>query len=271
MPDLSGTLPGCCDTVESVSKTSGFELQISVRPKEGPGEADPEHTYIHRLTLDALEERQIEAILPSSSYGDPVLEVTARIHQGVLTGHDWQNYKPEWMASGPGVGVVCDDESICKKVQSQIQLSGSPEDRSWKNGNLQLAVPLRPRSNWWSYDKFSMIVVAAPVSHLSGVQRAALESYARSGGSLVLLEDYLGDSNFLADYRRDAVLHRGEVPIGAGRLYVAREAESLRQRFLAARCCTHFFPACKQIGLLPVRAACKWNTQRPLPFPAGHH
>ena len=224
-----------CPVVVTLSnpfpKPQDFELQIGVRPKEGPGEADPEHTYIHRLTLDALEERQIEAILPSSSYGDPVLEVTARIHQGVLTGHDWQSYKPEWMASGPGVGVVCDDESVCKKVQSQIQLSGSPEDRNWKNGNLQLAVPLRPRFKWWSYDKFSMIVVAAPISHLCGVQRAALESYARSGGSLVLLEDYLVDSNFLADYRRDAVLHRGEAPIGAGRLYVAREGESLETIF----------------------------------------
>jgi hypothetical protein len=224
-----------CPVVVTLSnpfpKPQDFELQIGVRPREGPGEADPEHTYTHRLTLDALEERQIEAILPSSSYGDPVVEVTARIHQGVLTGHDWQSYKPEWMASGPGVGVVCDDESVCKKVQSRIQLSGSPEDRNWKNVNLQLAVPLRPRSEWWSYDKFSMIVVAAPISHLSGVQRAALESYARSGGSLVLLEDYLGDSNFLADYRRDAVLHGGEVPIGAGRLYVAREAESLETIF----------------------------------------
>ena len=89
-----------CPVVVTLSnpfpKPQDFELQIGVRPKEGPGEADPEHTYIHRLTLDALEERQIEAILPSSSYGDPVLEVTARIHQGVLTGHDWQSYRNGW-------------------------------------------------------------------------------------------------------------------------------------------------------------------------------
>ena len=207
-----------------------FELKIGVRPKEGPGEPDPQDTYIHRVTLDALEEREIETLVHSPSYGDLVVEVTARIRQRVLTGHDWQSFKPEFTGSGWGVGVVCDSESVCKKVQSQIQLSGSPADREWKNINLQLAVPLRPRSTWWSYGMLSTIVVAAPISHLSGPQRAALESYARSGRSLVLLEGNLSDPNFLADYRRDGPARNG-MPIGAGRLYLARGEESLAAIF----------------------------------------
>jgi hypothetical protein len=232
---LTDTHEGPCPIVVTLSnpfpKPQDFELQIGVRPNEESREPDPEHTYIHQLVLDAFEERQIEALVPSHSYGDPVVEVTARIRQGVLTGHDSQSFKPEWMASGRGVGVVCEEEAVCKSVQSQIQLSGSREDRDWKNKNLQLAVPLGLRSTWWSYGMLSTIVVAAPVSHLNNVQRAALEWYARSGGNLVLLEGYLGDPNFLADYRRDAAVHRGGVPIGAGRLYLAPTGESLEAIF----------------------------------------
>jgi hypothetical protein len=209
-----------------------FELQIGVRPKDEPGEPDPQRTYTHHLTLDALEERQIEALVHPAWYGDQTLEVKARIRAGALTGHDSQSFKAEWMmGSRWGIGIVCDDESVCKKVQSQIQLSGSPQDRDWKNEHLQLAVPLPQRSAWWSYGLLSTIVVAAPISHLNPMQRAALEWYARSGGSLVLLEGYLGDRNFLADYRRDAATRHGEVPIGAGRLYLAQAGKSLESVF----------------------------------------
>lgn len=213
-------------------KPQDFELQIGVRPQDESGVADPGHSYIHRLTLDALGERQIETLVHPAWYGDQVVEVSARIRQGVLTGRDWQSFKAEWsMGSRWGVGVVCDEEVICKKVQSQIQLSGSPQDRDWKNENLRLAVPLPQRSAWWSYNLLSTIVVAAPVSHLNSAEQAALEWYARSGGSLVLLEGNVGDPNFLADYRRDAALHRDGVPIGTGRLYVARAGESLQAMF----------------------------------------
>src|ERR1700683_5431226 len=57
-------------------KSQDFELRIGVRHNDESGEPDPERTYVHRLTLDALEERQIEALVPSSSYGDPVVDVT---------------------------------------------------------------------------------------------------------------------------------------------------------------------------------------------------
>lgn len=206
-----------------------FELQIGVRHNAESGEPDPERTYMHRLKLDGLEERQIEALV-HPTFGDQAVEVAARIRQGVLTGHDSQSFKAEWMGSRWGVGVVCDDESVCEKVQSQIQLSGSPQDRDWKNEHLQLAVPLRLRSAWWSYGLLSTIVVAAPINHLNPIQRAALEWYARNGGSLVLLGGNIGDPNFLADYRRDAAVSHG-VPIGTGRLYLARAGESLETIF----------------------------------------
>lgn len=232
---LTDTHEELCPIVVTLSNpfphAQDFEMQIGVRHDEGSGEPDPERTYVHRLTLDALEERQVETLVHPAWYGDQAVEVSARIRQGVLTGHDLQSFKAEWMGSRWAVGVVCDDESVCKKVQSQIQLSGSQQDRDWKNEHLQLAVPLQQRSAWWSYELLSTVIVAAPISHLNGAQRAAFEWYARSGGSLVLLEGYLGDPNFLADYRRDATVHRGGVPIGTGRLYLARAGESLEAIF----------------------------------------
>ena len=57
------------------------------------------------------------------------------------------------------VGVLCSDESVCKGIQAQIQLGGSPKDRDSKNQNLELAMQLRQRSQWWSYAPASIIVV----------------------------------------------------------------------------------------------------------------
>jgi len=116
------------------------------------------------------------------------------------------------------VGVLCREESVCKSIQAQIQLGGSPKDRDSKNQNLELAMQLRQRSQWWSYAPASIIVVAIPANSLSGDERSALEWFARGGGSLVLLEEVFADPTFLADYRQPAGEHNG-VAIGSGRLY----------------------------------------------------
>jgi hypothetical protein len=205
-----------------------FELQIGVSRTGESGGPDPERTYIHRLTLGPLEERQIDAMI-QPSYENEAVEVAARNPQGSPTGHDLQDFKSDWMPHW-AVGVLCEEESVCKSVQSQIQLSGSPVDRDWKNKNLPLVVPLRPRSAWWSYGLFSAVVVAAPVDHLNSTQRSALEWYVRSGGSLILLGGAIGDTHFLVEYRRDPTGRSG-VPIGTGLLYRVQSGRLLEEMF----------------------------------------
>ena len=212
-----------------IPRPQDFELQIGVRCKLGDCSSDPERTYLHRLTLGPLEERQIEAIL-QPVWSDGVVEVAGRTSQGGLAGYDYRNYKKDWVGSTWGVGVVCDEDSVCKSVQSQIQLSGSGIDRDWKTKNLQLVTPLPPRSAWWWYDVFAAIVVAVPPGHLNSTQRSALEWYARSGGTLILLRDSFGDPQFLAEYRGNPVGPLG-TPIGTGLLYDLPSARSLEAMF----------------------------------------
>lgn len=195
-----------------------FELQVSLRFARGPEQFDVQQTYIHRLTLEPREIREIDGPIDSSR-GASIVDVTMRLPRGNIVGHDALDAKE--LAGGRGadlVGVLCREESACKSIQAQIQLSGSPQDRDRKNQRLELAMQLRPRSQWWSYAPASIIVVATPASSLSGYERSALEWFARGGGSLVLLEEEFADPTFLADYRQ-SVAERDGVAIGSGRLY----------------------------------------------------
>jgi hypothetical protein len=211
-----------CSVLVSVSNPystlQDFELQVSLRFAPGLERFDAQQTYIHGLTLGPREVREIDAPIELSR-GGSIVDVTLRLPEGKIIDHNLVDAKERmWTRGKYLVGVLCREESICKGIQAQIQLGGSSKDRDSKNQNLELAMPLRQRSQSWSYAPASIIVVAIPANSLRGDERSALESFARGGGSLVLLEDVFADQTFLADYRPAAGEHNG-MAIGSGRLY----------------------------------------------------
>jgi hypothetical protein len=211
-----------CSVLVSVSNPystfQDFELQVSLRFAPGLERFDAQQTYIHRLTLGPREVREIDAPIDPSR-GASIVDVTVRLPDGNVVGHDALDAKERmWTRGKYLVGVLCREESVCKGIQAQIQLSGSSKDRDSKNQNLELAMQLRQRFQSWSYAPASIIVVAIPANSLRADERSSLEWFARGGGSLVLLEDVFADTTFLAGYRQAAGEHNG-IAIGSGRLY----------------------------------------------------
>ena len=211
-----------CSVLVSVSNPYStiqhFELQVSLRFAPGLERSDAPQEYIHRLTLGPKEIREIDAPIEPFR-GGSIVDVTLRLPEGKIVDRDSVDTKERmWTRGKHLVGVLCREESLCKGIQAQIQLGGSPKDRESKNQNLELAMELRQRSQWWSYAPASIIVVAIPANSLRGDERSALEWFARGGGSLVLLEDVFADTTFLASYRQPAGEHNG-IAIGSGRLY----------------------------------------------------
>jgi hypothetical protein len=211
-----------CSVLVSVSNPYStlqhFELQVSLRFAPGLERSDTQQTYIHHLTLGSREVREIDAPIEPFR-GGSIVDVTLRLPEGKIVDHDSLDAKERmWTRGKYLVGVLCGEESVCRGIQAQIQLGGSPKDRNSKNQNLELAMGLRRRSQWWSYAPASIIVVAIPANSLRGDERSALEWFARGGGNLVLLEDVFADTTFLAGYRQAAGEHNG-IAIGSGRLY----------------------------------------------------
>ena len=211
-----------CSVLVSISNPYStlqhFELQVSLRFAPGLERSDAQQTYIHHLTLGPREVREIDAPIEPSR-GGSIVDVTLRLPEGKIVDRESVDTKERmWTRGKYLVGVLCREEPVCKGVQAQIQLGGSPKDRESKNQNLELAMELRQRSQWWSYAPASIIVVAIPASSLRGDELSALEWFARGGGSLVLLEDMFADTTFLAGYRQAPGEHNG-IAIGSGRLH----------------------------------------------------
>ena len=211
-----------CSVLVSVSNPyltiQHFELQVSLHFALGLERSDARQTYIHLLTLGPGEVREIDAPIEPSR-GGPIVDVTLRLPEGKIVDRDSVDTKERmWTRGKYLVGVLCREEPVCKGVQAQIQLGGSPKDRESKNQNLELAMELRQRSQWWSYAPASIIVVAVPANSLRGDELSALEWFARDGGSLVLLEDVFADTTFLAGYRQAVGEHNG-IAIGSGHLH----------------------------------------------------
>jgi hypothetical protein len=206
------------------SKSLDVELQVGIR-RSRPEQFDPSQTYIHRLTLGPKESREIDAPIQLFP-GACTVDVTVRTPEGNIIGHDSQAEDGIVTRGNYLVGVLCREESLCKGIQAQIQLSGSSQGRDEKNRSLELAMQFRPRSQWWSYAAASTVVVAVPMAGISDDERSALEWFARGGGNLVLLEEELADATFLAEYRQGPPAQEG-VAIGAGRLYRISHVEAL--------------------------------------------
>jgi hypothetical protein len=114
--------------------------------------------------------------------------------------------------------LMCASDSVCKTVQSQIQFSGTIEERADKNRGATFEIVNDPRDHWWAYSACKAIVLARPTAEFTPAQGNALEGFLRSGGRLVLLENEIADPGFLSAYRQGQASPNGE-RVGKGMLF----------------------------------------------------
>jgi hypothetical protein len=115
------------------------------------------------------------------------------------------------------VVLMCSSENVCKTAQSQMQFSGSIEERADKNRKLAFEAMDDPPDDWWAYSAASAVVLATSAK-LTPAQRDALDGYLRWGGRLVLVEDEMADPDFLSAYRKTPPSAKGE-RVGKGTLF----------------------------------------------------
>jgi hypothetical protein len=113
--------------------------------------------------------------------------------------------------------LMCASDSVCKTAQSQIQFSGTIEERADKNRQATFEMVNNSRDHWWAYSASRAIVLAMPTAEFTPAQRDALEGFLRGGGRLVLLEDEIADPSFLSAYRKGPASPNGE-RVGKGTL-----------------------------------------------------
>ena len=168
------------------------------------------------VPVSAGEERVLELPVETSGLLDSIT-ATATV-AGTTFGHD--TFRQSQRGSNNLIVLMCGHEDICKTMQSQIQFSGSIEDRVDKNRNTSFDTVNNPRDHWWvySYSECNSIVVAMPLGKLASTQRDALEGFLRRGGRLVLVESEIDDPSFLAAYRKNAPSPKGE-RVGKGTLF----------------------------------------------------
>ena len=166
------------------------------------------------VELKPNEGREVLAIVLLPGGYEKVTAVASA--RGVVIGRDEQTTKPA--AGNQLVVMLCPDEKKCESVQSQIQFSGTVEERADKNRGLRFEAMHEVRDVWWAYKPASMIVVAMPTAPLSRDQRDALEQFVRDGGRMVLLDKEVADPSFLAAYRKSAENQAG-AQISKGTLY----------------------------------------------------
>ena len=117
--------------------------------------------------------------------------------------------------SEPVIAVVCRPWTVCEKLNIELRkLSSVREDRPGYRAPRFIFV-LEPRDTWLAYTAARWVIVATKPK--PGPQKAALEEYARMGGTLIVTG---GDrSDFLRPYRTS----EGQARIGRGCVLFMKE------------------------------------------------
>ncbi|MGA9545267.1 MAG: hypothetical protein WBQ85_16950 [Candidatus Sulfotelmatobacter sp.] len=170
------------------------------------------NTVTADVSLNGGEQRGLELPLLMPG-GNDVITADAKA-AGVVFGHDKQDAP---LRQANLIVLMCASDSMCKTVQSQIQFSGTIEERADKNRQAKFEIVNDPRDHWWAYSACRAIVLARPTAGFTQAQRDALEGFLRRGGRLVLLEDEIADPGFLSAYRHGPAPPNGEA-VGKGRL-----------------------------------------------------
>jgi hypothetical protein len=164
------------------------------------------------IGLNGGEQRELE--LPILMLGGKTVVTADATTGGAVFGHD---KREGLLRQNNLIVLMCASDSVCKTVQSQIQFSGTMEERVDKNRQIVFEIVNDPRDHWWAYSAARAIVLARPMTEFSPSQRSALEGFLRRGGHLVLLEDQIADPSFLSAYRQVPEPSGGQ-PVSKGRL-----------------------------------------------------
>jgi hypothetical protein len=186
-----------------------IHLQVSAAGENNNNGTD---TVTADVSLSGGEQRELE--LPVLMPGGNAVITAAATASGVVVGYDKQK-APFRQANL--IVLMCASDSLCKTAQSQIQFSGTIEERADKNRQAKFEIVNDPRDHWWAYSAGRAIVLARPIVEFTPAQRDALEGFLRSGGRLVLVEDEIGDPGFLSAYRKGPASSKGE-RVGEGTL-----------------------------------------------------
>lgn len=159
-------------------------------------------------------EVEVPVLIPQTPSGD--LDVTVTTADGRVVGSAKKDFKTlRYLSENQYlVAVYCQDDARCETAESQITFHG----KGVPGTDQRVTVIRAPRQHWWSYSPARAIVLAGPISGFTQNERAALESYARSGGILVILEDDVAEKDFLMPYRAGAA-SLAPIRIGRGHLY----------------------------------------------------
>jgi hypothetical protein len=185
-----------------------IHLQVAVDDQNGTT-----NTVTTDVNLSGGEQRVVEIPILMSA-GNTIVTADA-IAADAVFGHD--TFKGSWRTTNLIV-LMCASESVCNTAQSQIQFSGTIEERADKNRQTAFEIESDPRDHWWAYSASSAIVLAMPTAEFTPAQRDALEGFLRRGGRLVLLENEIADPSFLSAYRQAPASSGGE-RVGKGTLF----------------------------------------------------
>ena len=163
--------------------------------------------------LSGGEQRELE--LPLLIQPGKTIITADAIVAGAALGHD--SYEKA-LRQGNLIVMMCASDSVCRTAQSQMQFSGTIEERADKNRQAVFEVVSEPRDHWWAYSASHAIVLAMPTAGFTPAQREAVEGFLRGGGRLVLLEQEIADPTFLSAYRQGPPAPKGE-RVGKGTLF----------------------------------------------------
>jgi len=195
-----------------------IELHLRVMDPQRDGspqhqQASHSHSFRMAVSLGPGEKRALE--LPILAYPKNIIQVTALDSSGKLLAQKSRQLEP---LLGRALVLVCGKETICQEAQTRISFSGRDEDRVEKRKVFAFVAFHDPPKEWWIYSPATAVVLASPVLRLDADQLQALELYVRQGGILILVEDLVKDSGFLAVYRKQKSVAGGR-KVGRGELY----------------------------------------------------
>lgn len=196
-----------------------LHLKVTVGEEWGGG------TVAGDVSLEPGEHRIVE--LPTFLAGGQPKIIAEATAAGSLVGRDSNNQALRWRNV---IVLMCGNDEACKTAQTNIQFSGSVENRADKNRQLAYEVVNDAREDWWAYSCANAVVLAGPLNQLQATQLDALEGYLRRGGRLVLVEQLIADPNFLSAYREGAPAVHGE-PVGKGLLFRVPNLAALGDAF----------------------------------------
>jgi len=210
-----------------------FQLMFRLHPAEPNVSV---RTVLQRVLVGPGQTHLIEAPLPVSRYINfDFLEVEVRHPDGGVLGRATRTLEP----IGPSqndipIGLYCQQDGVCRELQTQITFSGSIEQQGDKAKYLRVVGIRYPPRQWWGYFPLDYVLLAQPLDALNDDQRLALENFVRSGGHLILIESQVADKTFLRNYRQRPPAGE-EQRIGLGSIIRVSTIGHLGSRFVAMK------------------------------------